>query len=215
MNNNEIPNIQSINLDTNPTLRSPLSPYELPFYQTKESLCDIESYKKFLDNCISRFRHSKKYKHYKGYLIELGMDKCQFHGNITSEMAKLEMHHNMLTVFDLALIITEHILATKGKVTTFDVVQALKDEHANNRVQLVMLSLTPHQLYHNNDEFFIHPDMCFGNWIEFLYKYYNGITQEIAFKIIFYLNRALEKGCSDDARLLDLRDKILDWSGLS
>lgn len=215
MNNTIIPNIESINLDTNPTLRSPISPYELPFYQTRETLLDVETYKNFLDNAISRFRKSVKYRHYKGHLINMGMDRCQFHGNITSEMATIEMHHNMLTIFDIAVIITEHTLNTKGKISTFDLVQLMKEEHRNNRVQLVMLSLTPHQLYHNNDEFFIHPDMCFGKWIEFLYNYYSGITQDIAFKVLFYLQKALEKGSSDDASLLDIREKILDWSGLN
>ena len=78
-----------------------------------------------------------------------------------------------------------------------------------------MLSLTPHQLYHNNPDFFIHPRMCFGNWPEFLEKYKYGITQDIAFKILFYLKRALENENSNDNGLLSIRQNILDWSGLN
>lgn len=205
--------------DGNPTLTSPNCAFELPFYQTRETLLDVESYKNFLDNSISRFRHSKTYKHYKSFLMRLGMNRCQFHSNIVSseeqDMATIEMHHNMLTIFDIALIITEHTLNTHGRICTFDLVDLLKTEHTNHRVQLVMLSLTPHQLCHNNPDFFIHPRMCFGNWYEFLERYKYGITQDIAFKILFYLKRAIENGSSNDAELLSIRDNILDWSGIN
>lgn len=215
-NYNQFPDIETYDDNFyNPTLTSPNCPFVLPFYQTRESLQDVEAYKSFLDNAISRFRHSTTYKHYKGFLMNLGLDHCQFHGSINNEMATIEMHHNLLTIFDIAVIICEHLLNTKGYVTTFDLCWYLKKEHTQHRVQLVMLSLTPHQLYHNNPDFFIHPDMCFGNWIEFLKRYNTGITQDIAYKILFYIKRAIEMGSSDDAGLLDLRDSILNWSNLN
>jgi len=212
---NKLPDIDSYN-DENPTISSPNSPYELPFAQTRDTLLDVESYKRFIENAIARFRHSRTYKHYKGYLYGLGFDRCQFHSSIVADtMAKVEMHHNMITIFDIAVIITEHVLNTKGKITTFDLVTLLKHEHINNRIQLVMLSLTPHQLYHNNPDFFIHPDMCFGNWYDFLLRYNTGLTQDIAFKILFYIKRAIQNGGSVDADLLQVRDRILDWSCLN
>ncbi|MGL5330511.1 MAG: hypothetical protein ACRDD7_14665 [Peptostreptococcaceae bacterium] len=213
---NDIPGIKSSDEFFNPTLNSPNSPFVLPFYQTKETLMDVEQYKSFLQSAIRAFRHSRTYTHYKGYLIGIGLDRCQFHPNIRitedGEIAKLEMHHNMLTIFDITIIICEHELNTKGYISSFDLIRLLKEEHTNNRVQLLMLSLTPHQLYHNNQEFFIHPDMCFGNWYEFLEKYHRGITRDLAFKILFYLKRANEEGGSNDNDLLKVRDKILDWS---
>ncbi len=213
---NKIPDIENfIEDDINPTIYSDNCPYQLPFYQTRETLINIEDYKKFLDNSISRFRHSKTYKHYKGYLIDLGLNRCQFHSNITNEMATIEMHHNMITIYDIAIIITEHVINTKGYISSFDLVQLLKEEHKANNIQLVMLSLTPHQLYHDDPDFFIHPDMCFGNWPNLLAKYNRGITLDIAFKILFYLKKAVENNNSQDNQLLDIRDKILDWSGLN
>lgn len=205
--------------DTNPTIVSPSCAFVLPFAQTRDTLMDVESYKAFLDSAIARFRHSVTYKNYKHFLMSLGLDRCHFHGNIVSneeqEMASLEMHHNMLTIFDIAYIITEHTLNTYGKITTFDLVDLLKKEHTSHHVQLVMLSKTPHQLYHDNQEFFIHPRMCFGNWYAFLETYNRGLSQEIAFKVLFYLKRALENENSNDSELLNIREKILDWSNLN
>lgn len=213
---NRIPDIDNyIDTNNNPVLKSPNSLYELPFYQTKESLLDMEIYKKFLDNAISRFRNSITYKHYKGFLLNLGLDHCQFHGNINSDMATIEMHHNLLNIMDISVIITEHILSTVGYISTFDLIQLLKQEHKAHHIQLVMLSLTPHQLFHNDPEFFIHPSMCFGDWNTFLKTYNKGITQDIAFKILNYVKKSLETDSSDDNNLLELRSNIIDWSGIN
>lgn len=216
-NYNQFPDIDlNDNNYVNPTLTSPNSFYEISFYLTRDAALDVETYKRFLDNAISRFRRSRTYKHYKGFLVGLGLDRCQFHGNINTGMdVTIEMHHNMLTIFDIAVIITEHVLNTKGYISTFDLIQLLKQEHINHRVQLVMLSLTPHQLYHNNPDFFIHPKMCFGNWVEFLERYNSGLTQDIAYKLLFYLKRAEDLGESTDNDLLEVRDKILSWNHLN
>lgn len=211
MENNFFPDIFSYDETFNPTLSANADHVILQFYQTKESLTDIESYKRFLENAIARFRHSKTYKNYKAYLMELGLDCCQINNNLNSEMVTIEMHHNMLTIFDIALIITEHIINTKGFISTFQLVELLKEEHKNNRVQLVMLSLTSHQLYHGAD-LFVHPDMCFGDWYSFLSTYHTGITHDIAVKILCYINKALDEGKTNHGELLKLRNNILDWS---
>ena len=198
---------------SNPTLSTSNSPFILQFKQTKESLLDIDEYKNFLQNAISRFRKSRTYKNYKYYLIQLGLDRCQVHGNITSEMATIEMHHNMLTIFDIAYIITEHTINTHPEgITTMDLVMLLKKEHTENRIQLVMLSLTPHQLYHNTDQMSIPPNMCFGNWFEFLKRYRYGISKDIAFKIIFYLKDFENEEFGNNYDIIKIRDTVMAWA---
>ncbi len=214
---NPVPGIEQYQENMNPSLRSPYSTYSIGFYQTRDSLLDIDLYRSFLKNCESRFRHSETYKNYKGFLIGLGLDRCQVHGFIHTDMegVDIEMHHAILTLFDLCLIITEHLLNTVGFVSTFDVVQALKEAHKNNMVALVMLSKTPHQMYHaNTGQFFIHPKMCFGNWPAFLEKYNKGLTQDVAFKLLYYLKKSLENDETTDSGLLDIRNKIKEWSDM-
>ena len=203
----------------NPSLKSPNSPFEQPFYQTRSTLMDIDYYKNFLQNCIARFRHSRRYKNYKAYLYDIGLNKCQLMGNINSDIATIEMHHNFLNIFDITLLITEHILNTVGYVSTFDVVQALKDEHANNNIPIVMLSKTAHQLYHNSESGIILPArMCFGYWTELLKKYNRGITINIANKVIMFLQRSIEfeegyMGTDEMTNnLLTVRDEVMKWS---
>ena len=213
-----VPDIWQYN-DINPTLHSPNSPFEISFAQTRESLLDVEVYKAFLDNAIARFRHSRTYKHYKAHLMEMGLNRCQVHGNIKSdidqEMATIEMHHNILTIFDVALIITEHMLNVQGNITTYDLVELLRMEHTNHRVCTVMLSKTAHQLVHSNPDFVIPPNMCFGDWPAFLQMYRTGITRDICFKLIYYIKKVIDKQqetTESTLKLLKLREDILNWS---
>ena len=209
---NPLPNIEEININNNPGIMSPSSAYAIFFYQTKESLMDADAYRAFLKNIERRVRTSVAYSNYKGYLIGLGMDHCQVHGFINSTMADLEMHHCILTLFDIALMISEYYLNTTGYVSSFDVVQTIKDEHKMNNIALAMLTKTPHQLYHNDSSFFIHPDMCIGNWPKLIETYKAGLTQDLAFKILYYIRKAIQVGYTDDGGLLKVRDTILDWS---
>ena len=205
------------NTGTNIILTSPNSEFQYQFAQTKDTIgLDSEMYNEFLKNAISRFRKSPTYRGYKSHLYDIGMDRCQVLGNITDQMATLEMHHNFLNIHDIALMITEHTLNTVGYITTFDLVQLLKTEHKLDNVPLVMLCKTVHQLYHANDEFILPASMCFGNWKVLLDKYKYGITLTIAYKIINFLKRSIEleknKDEYADRELLDLRENILNWS---
>lgn len=214
-----IPDIFVYN-EYNPTLHSPNSPFDVSFAQTRESLIDVEIYRNFLDNAISRFRHSRTYKHYKAHLmLNMGLNKCQVMSNITSdedaEMATIEMHHNILTIFDVALILTEHYLNQYGCITTFDLCELLRLEHINFRVCTVMLTKTAHQLVHTDPNFIIPPSMCFGNWMQFLDIYKDGITRDICYKLIYYIKKVIEseKALPEEIEsLLQVKKCVENWS---
>ncbi len=221
-NTTEIPDIYYDLDDTqNPTISSPNSEYSIMFKQTKESLLEIDTYKKFIQNAVSQFRHSRFYKQYKSYLIDLGLNRCQYFPNITTDVLGangIEMHHNFLTIYDIALMICEHVINTEGYITSFDLIHLLKQEHSENRIPIVMLSKTVHQMYHNNEEFVIPANQCFGFWMELLIKYNRGITINIANKVINFLQASIEsvRGIADNTvyanTLLSLRDNVYNWS---
>jgi hypothetical protein len=212
LNGKDFPNIFSYLNNGNPTLRSPSSVYEISLMQTKETLADIDSYARFINNAISQFRHSRFYKAYKANLMSLGLDHCAYLHNINSEMAELEMNHVILTIFDIALMISEHYLNTYGYVSTFHIVGALREEHKQNRVPIIMMSKTVHQLYHNDDLFYVHPNQVFGKWTELIKTYYNGITPEICSKLLYYIRLAQREKESNDDELLTLGNEIQNWS---
>jgi len=209
--NKDIPYINIFDSEFNPILSSPNDIETLPFYKTKEYFYDVEAYRAFIKNCISRFRNSITYKHYKDYLYnDIGLDRCQIHSNITKDMATLEMHHTIITIFDIAVIICEHMLNTVGYISSFDLVQLLKEEHKSNNIPLVMITKTPHQLYHNAN-LDIPISLIFGNWMLFLERYNRGITLDIAYKILYYIKDHIDNKIKH-SELLNIRDKILSWA---
>lgn len=215
---NDIPGI-SVEYDDsyNPMVISPNAPYGITFYMTRETLLDVEVYKNFLDNAIAGFRHSNAYTIVKSDLMEQGLDHCQVMANITEEEVGargLEMHHNFLTIFDIALLITEHVINTVGIISTFDLMYLLEVEHREHRVPLVMLSETVHQMYHNNEDLIIPASMTTGNWLELLKRYNKGITMKIAEKVSNFINESInnsEQNSNIINELLAVRDYAESW----
>lgn len=213
------PDIFLHNMNGNPALISPNSDFSIQFALTREETYDLDEYKAFLDSAIRSFRHSKTYRHYKAYLHSLGMICCQFHPYIQvmeeEETNILEMHHCMLNIYDIAIMITEHILNTVGFITEFDLAELLKYEHIHNRIPIVMLCKTCHQLYHNQ-YLYVHPNMCFGKWWELIENYNTGLNRDIMFKLMMYLKKASEEKIpiqkERNTKLLKLRNELVDWA---
>ena len=197
--------------DPIPAIYFPRCEYPLMFYQTRDTLADMDKYKTFIDNCTHRFRKSRTYKSYKSYLMSMGLDRCQVIGNIQDGMANIEMHHNFLTIYDITILISQHILNTVGRCTTFDIVALLMQEHRNNNIPIVMLSETVHQLYHDNPDFYIPISMTFGKWWDLLIKYRYGITLDIAYKVVKYIQNCQRNNELNTIEFFKLSDDIKNW----
>lgn len=197
--------------DPIPAIYFPRCEYPLTFYQTRDTLADMDRYKAFIDNCTHRFRKSRTYKSYKSYLMSMGLDRCQVIGNIQDGMANIEMHHNFLTIYDITILISQHILNTVGRCTTFDIVALLMQEHRNNNIPIVMLSETVHQLYHDNPDFYIPISMTFGKWWDLLIKYRYGITLDIAYKVVKYIQNCQRNNELNSIEFFKLSDDIKNW----
>lgn len=213
------PDIFVDDTENNPCIFSPNAIHALFFFQTKDSLfVDTETFGAFLKNAIKNFRQSKIYKEYKSYLFDLGFNSCQIMGNIDTSMVGskgIEMHHNGITIFDIALMICYHQLCVTGKVSTFDIYYQLRRAHTLNHVPVVMLCKTMHQMIHNKDEFVVPMYMTFGFWTELLNDYKFGITYDIAKKLYYWIKLSLEHSNNSEnlnRDLINLRDNIERWS---
>lgn len=197
--------------EENPTISSPYAEYDLQFKQTRASFEDPELYRSFIKNVESRFRRCREYKIFKAGLMARGYDHCQMMGNIeSSEMVDIELHHNVLSLFDICVLISQHIINTIGSITTFDLIQLLIIEHFNERVGVTFLSTTPHQVFTSDPEGFIPPSMTIGRWWELLDRYPYGVTFEIANKVKKYLYKFQnELPVSIDVRH---QEQILDFA---
>lgn len=199
--------------DKNPVVWFSSSDGPISFYHTRESLMDIDAYKSFITNCIARFRRSRAYKAYKSHLILMGLDRSQILGNVSEGMANIEMHHNFLTIYDITILISQHILNTVGRCTSFDIVSLLKQEHRLDNIPIVMLDETSHELYHANQDMYIPISMTFGKWWDLLFKYRYGITLDIAYKVIRYINKCNENNELNKLEFYNFKNTVMSWGG--
>lgn len=207
---NQYPDI-IITDEHNPTLRAPKSVLDLSMNQTRDSLSDPETFRNFIKSAERQFRASREYKAYKSYLMDtLSIDRCQILGNITAEDADIELHHNILGLYDIASLITLHYINTVGYINSMQLIQLLIMEHYNNRVGITFLSKTAHQIYTNDPNGYIPPEQTFGKWWELLSNYKYGITFDIAYKIINYLKKYQNR--LPVSINLEQQEEILSWA---
>lgn len=200
-------------LANNPVICAPEQPNAIFFAATRDTLIDTEIYSRFVYSCENNFRRSRFYKGYKGSLMNKGLYRDQDHASITDEMAPIELHHHFPTLKQATIMIIEHMLNTKGCVTTFEVVKELEKAHRNNWFAIIMLSETAHQVYETNPTQFISLTQCYGDPFKFLDNYMDGMTMDIAFKMLLQLkNEEHYNMKSFSPNMVKARDKLLDWS---
>lgn len=94
----------------------------------------------------------------------------------------MEFHHYPFTLYDITYIIyqnryldyiTDQISSKLNKVINpFDIAKEVMELHYKNKVGLVPLSLTPHELYHKGELFIpLDKKYVFGNYLDILDTY--------------------------------------------
>lgn len=212
-------NIEVTGGKSNPTIDCADSEFLIPFYKDADYFFVLQNFVDFVKSVEALVRKHPQYTQYIGIVrSEYGLTKCQVLSHIdtedeTFEHTKIEMHHGpILTLFDLAAIITEWAIQEGKKITTFYIADLLIQEHYDNNVQIVMLSKTVHEQVHQGNVW-INVDQSFGNLAAFMERYMSGLTSRHIQKINDYLNKSIEmdsyhNGC------LKLSDKVRSWNNI-
>ena len=201
------------NFNNNPIISNPDQPNAIFFAHTRDTLIDTEIYSRFVHSCENNFRYRYRfYKDYKASLMNKGLCMDQHMPAITSEMADIELHHHFPTLMQATIMIIEHMLNTKGCVTTFEVVRALEEAHRNNWIAVIFLSKTQHQVFHSDPSSFISITQCYGDPFKFIDNYIDGMTLDISFKLLLQLKLEEEYNHkSFSPNMVKARDQILSW----
>ena len=195
----------------NPIIDSPNMETAIFFKQTNETLIDSEIYSRFIYNAQRQFYQSRFYKDYKSFIMGLGLNMDMQHPNITSEMADLELHHQLPTLKQALIILSQYMLHTKGEVNTFELIQLIEEAHRNHEISVIILSKTAHQFYHSNPSNFISLKNCIGNGLKFIDKYWQHLTLDISFDLLLKLKQEMQYNGSYNPIELKARDEILSW----
>ena len=204
---NKIPGIEVNKPNTNPTIDSDESYYEIPFYKDADYMFSLENELDFIKAVERMVRTSKYYSRYIAHLkVDLGLNFCQVKGNISEDEDAgvkdlIEMHHGpIFTLFDVVSIILNYMLIKGMKITTFSVANRVIEEHFKHRVQTVMICETVHQLVHDN-KVFLNYRQGFGDLYSFLEIYYEGLDEIMVNKIIDYIDKCKKYDSNDFGNL--------------
>ncbi len=172
--NSKILDLESKRIKNNIEIKIDGEFFSSKFYTT--DMWDTKEFHNLVKNVESELRTSELYSSYIGYLKgELGLTKCAVLGEINDQMAVIEMHHYPFTLYDIVNIVTAKKIIINEKVTSFLVADEVMKLHYRNKIGLVPLSKTVHELVHSG-EIFINLNQVFGNVNSFVDEYIEGMT---------------------------------------
>ena len=159
-------------------------PFEYGSYEFWEgALDDFKKFEKMLKTAVALVRSSPEYRKYIKYLREeFDMAECSLLRGITTDNASIEVHHYPFTLFDITEIVALYLKSNQINFTIFDLAERVCRLHYQNKVGLVALSSTVHELAHSG-AVFIPLKNVFGNVRAFCYEYNSGMNGDHLEKI--------------------------------
>jgi len=133
---------------------------------------------RFIERCEKMIRMSMEYRDYINFLKEhMDLNKCAFYQKVcqdkseTRKRISIELHHEPFTLFDyVATVLDKHIYQGKT-IDALMIADEVLELHYENKVGLIPLSKTIHQVYHNSSKIKIPLNMVYGDYSSFLAEY--------------------------------------------
>lgn len=127
-------------------------------------------------------RSSSEYRQYVAFLKkEIDMTQCAFFHNVNNKDGKkvsIEIHHEPFTLFDITKIVLESWQTQMKKVNILKIAEEVMQLHYQNKVGLIPLSLTVHELVHSG-KILIPLQNVYGDFVSFLEEYDHYITEDL------------------------------------
>lgn len=146
--------------------------YRLDYY--KDAIYDEKDFVKMVKNIEKLVRRSDEYSNFIGVLKnEHGLTRCAVLNNISCDdesNVEIEFHHYPFTLYDICSSVLENMLKNKEKVSTFLVAKKVIELHQDNKIGVVPLCKTVHDLVHAG-EIFINLKQVFGYYYDFAEMY--------------------------------------------
>ena len=127
---------------------------------------------KFVKRIEKIVRSSLEYKDYIAFLKEnVDMTACRFFNNVDgldNRRIKIEIHHEPLTLYDIVNVVLEKWIVEGIPLNDLFIADEVMRLHYENKVGLIPLSKTVHQLVHDSSDIIIPLPMVYGNYRAFL-----------------------------------------------
>ena len=112
---------------------------------------------------IMRLIEAEEYRDYIAYLKEyVDMTHCAFFNNVENSQGsrvRIEIHHEPLTLYDIVKTVVNKHIDEGIPLNDFFIADEVMLLHYTNKVGLVPLSKSVHQIIHNSNELIIPLDL--------------------------------------------------------
>jgi hypothetical protein len=127
---------------------------------------------KFIKRCEKIIRSSQEYRDYISFLKDhVDMDRCAFFQSVSSKESKrvkIEIHHEPFTLYDYVAVVVDKYQSEGLPLNDLCIADEVMELHYNNKVGLIPLSKTIHQMIHNSNKLVIPLNMVYGDYASFL-----------------------------------------------
>lgn len=151
---------------------------------------DKEKFIKRIENVV---RASMEYRDYIAYLKEyVNMNQCAFFNNIENAQGsrvRIEVHHEPFTLFDIVKVVVNKFIEEAIPLNDLYIADEVMELHYNNKVGLIPLSKSIHQIVHNSNELVIPLNLVYGDYKSFLEEYNDYLDEELLDKLERKINQ--------------------------
>lgn len=130
---------------------------------------------KFIQRVEKVVRSSLEYRDYINFLKEhVGLDSCVFFQNVESgkkSRISVELHHEPFTLYDIVSTVLTKYIDEGLPINDLNIADEVMELHYTNKVGLVPVSKTAHQIVHNSTKLIVPLNMVYGQYSQFLDEY--------------------------------------------
>lgn len=160
---------------------APLRPEEATY---RPDIYSRKGRKKIVNEAKRLVRTSLEYEDYIFFLkTYVDMVKCAVYSNIKNDgkgKMSIEIHHDPLKLDDIVAIVLNKQIIENTFVSEFQLANEVARLHYQNKVGLIPLSVSVHELVtHSPDRLKIPLQLIYGNYTDFLREYDAYITEDL------------------------------------
>jgi len=146
----------------------PSMEYYVPLTNDKEK-------HKYIQRVEKVVRSSLEYRDYINFLKEhVGLDSCIFFQHVGGDKKSrisIEMHHEPFTLYDIVATVLTKYQEEGLPINDLNIADEVMELHYSNKVGLVPLSKTAHQIIHQSTKLIVPLNMVYGQYSQFLDEY--------------------------------------------
>lgn len=181
--------------------------YSLTMYLNSDT--DPKVFVRFIKKVERLVRGNPDYKDYiENLRNEEGLDRCAILGKVDVNKAEIHLHHCISNLYTICITVCNRLMAEGKKVSSFILADEVISLHLANKIALVPLTATMHELAHSG-KVKIPKSVIYGNYQEY-YEQHKAYMDEIELALYEEIEGLEYLGKSDVLKITNQTDEEED-----